>query len=106
MQKFLLTYHGKPDFEGPEDGAKHMEDWKAWSTSLGSAMVDPGLPVGPSTTITPTGVVDGGGSNPVSGITIIQAETLADAIALAQGCPHLSGSGTIGISPALDLEMK
>ncbi len=105
MPKFLLTYHGKPDIQSPEDGAKHMTAWKAWSAGLGAAVVDPGLPVGPSKTITATDVVDDGGSNPVSGITIIQAETMDEAIVMAKGCPHLSGSGTIEIAEAMDMEM-
>lgn len=105
MPKFLLTYHGKPDIQSQEDGAKHMAAWKAWSAGLGSAVVDPGLPVGSSKTITATGVEDDGGANPVSGITIIEAETMDAAIVLAQGCPHLSGTGTIEIAQALDLEM-
>ncbi len=105
MPKFLLTYHGQPDIKGPEDGAKHMAAWKAWMSGLGAAVVDPGLPVGPSKTITPNGVEEGGGANPVCGITIIKAETMEDAIALAQGCPHLSGTGTIEIAEALDLPM-
>lgn len=105
MPKFLLTYHGKPDIQGPEDGTRHMTAWKAWMEGLGTAVVDAGLPVGPSKTVTPDGVEDGGGSNPVSGITVIQAETMEEAIAMAQGCPHLSGTGTIEVSEALDMPM-
>ena len=105
MPKFLLTYHGKPDIQSPEDGAKHMAAWKAWSAGLGAAVVDPGMPVGPSKTITPRNVEEGGGPNPVSGITVIQAETMQEAISMARGCPHLSGTGTIEIAEALDLPM-
>lgn len=105
MPKFLLIYHGKPDIQSPEDGAKHMTAWKAWSASLGDAVVDPGLPVGPSKTITPNGVVDNGGANPVSGMTVLQAETMQQAVDLARECPHLSGTGTIEIAEAIDMEM-
>lgn len=105
MARFLLIYHGKPNIQSPEDGAKHMAAWKAWSSGLGDAVVDPGLPVGPSKTITPTGLEDNGGSNPASGMTVLQADTMKEAIALAKGCPHLSGTGTIEIAEAMDLEM-
>jgi len=105
MPKYLLTYHGKPDIQSPEDGAKHMVAWKAWSAGLGDAVVDPGLPVGMSKTITPTEVLDTGGANPVSGITILQADTMDLAIEMAKGCPHLSGTGTIEIAEAIDLDM-
>ena len=72
---------------------------------MGDAVVDPGLPVGPSKTITPNGVVEGSGANPASGMTVIQAETMDDAIALVKDCPHLSGTGTIEIAEAMDMEM-
>ncbi|WP_159979594.1 hypothetical protein [Roseobacter cerasinus] len=105
MPKFLLIYHGKPDIQSAEDGARHMAAWNAWKSGMGSAVVDPGLPVGPSKTITPTGVEDHGGANPASGMTVLQADTLDDAITLAQACPHLSGTGTIEIAEAMDLDM-
>ena len=105
MPKYLLIYHGKPDIQSPEDGVRHMAAWKAWSSGLGAAVVDPGLPVGPSKTITPNGVEDGGGPNPASGMTVLQANTIDDAIALAKDCPHLSGTGTIEIAEAMEMEM-
>lgn len=105
MPKFLLIYHGKPDLQSPEDGAKHMVAWKAWSAGLGEAVVDPGMPVGPSKTITAQGIENNGGANPVSGMTIVQAETMEEAIDLVKGCPHLSGTGTIEIAQAMDMEM-
>lgn len=105
MQKYLLIYHGKPDLQSPEEGAKHMDAWKAWSAGLGEAVVDPGLPVGPSKTITANGVEDNGGANPASGMTVLQAASIDEAIALAKDCPHLSGTGTIEIAEAMDLEM-
>ena len=105
MPKFLLIYHGKPDIQSPEDGAKHLQAWKAWNAGLGAAVVDPGLPVGSSKTITANGVEDHGGSNPASGMTVLEAASMDAAIALAKDCPHLSGTGTIEIAEAMNLDM-
>ncbi|MEM7720980.1 MAG: hypothetical protein AAF376_01280 [Pseudomonadota bacterium] len=105
MPKYLLIYHGKPDIQSPEDGAKHMAAWKAWSAGMGPAVIEPGFPVGLSKTVTPTGIDDNGGSNPASGITIIQADTMDAAITLTESCPHLSGTGTIEIAEAIDMDM-
>lgn len=105
MPKFLLIYHGKPDVQSKQEGARHMAAWKAWNTRLGAAVIDPGLPVGPSKTITPNGVEADGGANPASGMTVLQADTMDDAIELVKDCPHLSGTGTIEIAEAMDLEM-
>lgn len=105
MPKFLLAYHGAPQFKSPEDGAKHMEQWKAWSSGLGDAVVDPGMPVGESKTVSANGVPDDGGSNPLSGITIVQADTIEAALGMAKACPHVSAGGTIEVAQALDMEM-
>ena len=105
MPKYLLAYHGTPKFETPEDSKNHMQDWQAWSAGLGDAVVDPGMPVGISTTVTPDGIVEGGGSNPLSGITIVQADTLAGALKMAQSCPHVTAGGTIEVAEAMNMEM-
>ncbi|MEL6640875.1 MAG: hypothetical protein AAFP98_06115, partial [Pseudomonadota bacterium] len=89
MPKFLLAYHGTPDLQGNDAGAAHMAAWKAWNEGLGAAVVDPGMPVGKSITVSATDVIDNGGSNPLSGITILQADTLDEVIKMAQTCPHL-----------------
>jgi hypothetical protein len=69
-------------------------------------VVDPGLPCSQSKTINQNGSVsDGGGSNPLSGITIIQAARMDAAVAMAKGCPHLSAGATIEVAQAMDMEM-
>ncbi|MCY0094773.1 hypothetical protein [Hoeflea ulvae] len=105
MKKFALVYHGNPQFETAEDGASHMVAWKQWVEGLGDALVDPGMAVGPSRTISAAGVEEGGGSNPFSGITIIQANTMETAIDLARACPHINAGGTIEIAEDMQLAM-
>ncbi len=106
MPKFVLAYHGKPDVNSPEDGAKMMADWKAWMAGLGAAAIDPGLAVGPSKTVLSNGsVAEDGGTNPLSGYTVIEAADMDAAIKMVRGCPHLSGSGTIEVAQDLELEM-
>lgn len=105
MPKFVLAYHGKPDINSPEEGADHMEAWRSWMTGLGEAVADPGLAVGMSVTLSAKGTENNGGANPISGYTVLQAETMDEVVALTKTCPHLSGSGTIEIAEALDLDM-
>lgn len=105
MPKFALVYHGTPQFKTREDGVNHMVAWKQWVQALGDALVDPGMAVGPSKTITATGIEDGGGANPFSGITIIQAETIQAAIELARACPHIGAGGTIEIAEDMQMDM-
>ncbi|MBL4645179.1 MAG: hypothetical protein JKY99_01835 [Rhizobiales bacterium] len=105
MQKYVFAYHGQPKIESKEEGKAHMEKWMAWSTGLGDAVVDPGVPVGPSKTVSADGVSDDGGSNPISGVSIVQAETIEEALEMAKACPHVTAGGTIEVAPAMDMEM-
>ena len=104
MPKFLYAYHGGKKPETPEAGAEFMGRWRAWMQGLGDAVVDPGYPAGMSKTLSADGVEDHGGSNPLSGISIVEADDIDTAIEMAKGCPHLD-HGTIEIAEAIDMEM-
>lgn len=106
MPKFVLAYHGAPQFKSKADGVAHMAAWTAWRQGLGKAVVDRGLPLSASRTIHPDGtVVDGGGANPLVGYTVLQADSIDAAIGLVRPCPHLSAGGSIEIAQALDFPL-
>ncbi|MFT6559744.1 YciI family protein [Sneathiella sp.] len=106
MPKFVLAYHGQPKIESNDEGAQHMVEWRAWMEALGDAVVEPGVPVGPSITIHSDGTVtDDGGANPISGYTILEADDIEAAIKMAKPCPHIKVGGSIEIAPALNMEM-
>lgn len=98
MSKFVLAYHGGKRFETKEEGAAHMAKWNAWNSGLGGAVVDPGMYFGPSKTVSADGIADGGGSNPLSGITVLQADTMDAVLAMANACPHVDIGGTIEVA--------
>ncbi|MFT6024887.1 MAG: hypothetical protein ACI9PY_003021 [Ascidiaceihabitans sp.] len=104
MSKFLLAYHGGTSPETPEEGAKAMAAWTAWFEAIGPNVVDGGNPVGKSITLDGNGVTPDGGSNPVSGYSIIQAGDMAGAIEIANGCPIITThGGTIEIAEIVDI---
>ncbi|SOE18643.1 hypothetical protein SAMN05877838_3578 [Hoeflea halophila] len=105
MPKFVFAYHGAPEFETKQDGANHMLAWREWMQGLGDAVVDPGVPVGKSWTVSSAGAEEGGGSNPLSGITIVQADTMEAAVTMALACPHISAGGSIEVAEAMEMEM-
>lgn len=105
MRKFVLAYHGGPKNMTQEEGAAHMANWKAWMEGLGDSVVDPGLPVGPSKTVSANGVADNGGSNPLSGFTVLQADSVDAALEMAGKCPHVVMGGTIEVAEAMQMEM-
>ena len=93
MANYLLVYHGGSMPETQEEGAKVLEAWNAWFGQLGDALVDGGDPVGQVKTIANNGTVSDGGINPSTGYSVIKANSLDAAVALAKGCPLLNGGG-------------
>jgi len=61
--------------------------------------VDGGNPTGQAKTVAANGSVSsGGGANPVSGYTILKADSLDEAVNLTKGCPILGeGGGSIEV---------
>ncbi|MGI9373728.1 MAG: hypothetical protein ACR2OJ_14650 [Hyphomicrobiales bacterium] len=102
MPKFVFVYHGGTMPETPEEGEKVMAAWGAWFQSMGDAVVDGGNPVGMSKTVTANGVEDNGGANPISGYTLVSAETIDAACELAKGCPILA-HGTVEVAEAIEM---
>ena len=99
MTKFLLAYHGGGAPSSPEEGAKVMQAWTDWIGSVGKAMVDVGNPTGAAKTLKPGGkVADGGGSDPITGYSILEAGSIDEAVTLSKGCPQLLSGGTIEIT--------
>ncbi len=104
MAKYLFVYHGGSAAPNPADRQQIMDAWGAWFGSLGAAIIDGGNPVGPSSTVKADGaLVAGGGANPASGYSLIEASSLEDAHAKAQGCPLLKAGGTIEIAQCMDI---
>jgi hypothetical protein len=102
MPEYVFAYHGGKKPETPEAGAELMARWQGWIASLGDAMTNPGNPVGKSKTVSSDGVADNGGSNPLSGISVVKADSIEAAIEMAKGSPHLD-HGTIEIAELLNM---
>ncbi len=104
MPKFMFAYHGGGAPESEEEGKKAMAAWMAWFEQMGSAVVEPGNPVGLSSTLTKDGLTDGGGANPISGYTVVEAASLEAAAEMGKGCPMVAdGSGSIEIAPIMEM---
>jgi hypothetical protein len=97
MANFLLTFHGGSMPESKEEGEKVMAAWTAWFGTLGDALVDGGNPISNSKAISPDGSVMDATSAP-SGYSILKADSLDAAVALAKGCPVLAGGAAVVVS--------
>lgn len=99
MTQYLFVFHGGGTPTTQEEGERMMAAWNAWYGAMGAAVVDPGNPVRQSYTVSATGTVDNGGANPVSGYTVVSADSLEAAIKMASGCPMVTdGSGSVEVA--------
>ena len=94
MANFLLTFHGGSMPESKEEQDQVMTAWTTWFGTLGDALVDGGNPISQAKAISPDGSVMDATSAP-SGYSIIKADSLDAAVALAKGCPVLAGGATV-----------
>ena len=102
MPKFAFIYRGgRP----PEDGPAHMEEWKAWAAGLGDAMVYPGMPFAQAATVSGEGVTEGSGEVPMTGLSVVEAESFEVAKEYARTCPHMDLGGDIVVAEGVDIEM-
>ena len=103
MAKFIFVYHGGSGMPStPEEGAAVMAKWQAWLGGLGAAVVDGGNPAGPSMTVGSSGVTEGGGANPMSGYSLVEADNMEAAIEMAKGCPAAI-DGTVEVAEAMEI---
>ena len=99
MPDFVFAYHGGGMPETPEEGAKVMAAGQAWYGNMGDAVVNGGAPVGMSKTVSSGGVADDGGANPLSGFTVVRADTIEAACEMAKGCPMVvNGNGSVEVA--------
>ena len=103
MKKYLVLYRAEGALSEvsvtemfanstPEQMAAGMAAWKAWYEGTGGAVVDLGAPLDMSTTLT------GGSSAPektaITGYSILEAESIDEAMALLKGHPHFHMPGS------------
>jgi len=98
MKNFVLLSKGGTMPEEAEM-AQVMKDWEAWYGQLGSAVVDPGNPIGPTTKIVASdgSVRNGPADSTVNGYIILQADSLDAATKMAQSCPVLQGGSDLTV---------
>ncbi len=93
MPKFVFAYRVPEDYQ---PGAETGKAWQAWFESLGGSRVDTGHAV---LATRPLGNLDAG--TRLGGYSVVTAEDLDGAAALAEGCPalRLGGGVEIGAVP-------
>jgi hypothetical protein len=103
MVNYVLVYKGGGGMAPtPEEQQKVMDAWGQWFGSIGQALVDGGNPFsGQASSIASDGKVSSGASSGLTGYSIIKADDLAAATAMAKGCPVLTSGGTVEVLETL-----
>jgi hypothetical protein len=104
MTNYVLVYKGGAMAESPEEQQKVMAAWGQWFGGLGQALVDGGNPFsGRSSAISSGGGVSDAASSALTGYSIIKADDLSAATAMARGCPVLTSGGSVEVFETLQV---
>ncbi|MDO8145256.1 MULTISPECIES: YciI family protein [Isoptericola] len=108
MARFMFVYHAPmtPDDATPptaEETQEVMGRWMAWADQVGERMIDFGTPLAGGVQVTPDG--ERPSTQDVAGYTILEADDMDAAVALARTHPHLQmpGGCTIEVHEAQPL---
>jgi hypothetical protein len=95
MAKYVFSFRVPSDYR-PNAGT--AAEWQAWFGGLGSALVDVGNAV---TDYASLGEVGGGGSRMVA-YSVVSAEDMDSALAVARNCPVMRVGGGVEVGPVLE----
>ncbi len=103
MAKFILSYLGGEQPSSPTEGKKHFEKYTQWLTLLGESVIIPTIPLKDTITINPDGTVIEGTTTSMSGYTILEADSMEEALAMAKSCPFLEIGGSLEVSEIMQI---
>ena len=113
MKRFIVIYHSPQDAveqmmqATPEEQAKGMEVWMQWAERMGDNLIDLGTPLTSGQSLKPDGSDRPSGSD-IAGYSILQAESMEEAVKLLQGHPHLGWNAacTIDVHETMELVLE
>ena len=109
MTKYMFLYKGPAtDMSemSQEESDAVMKKWQEWMQRLGDALVDVGNPMGESSSVVDDG--SDGAAGLLTGYSFVEANSMDEARALADGHPFLSdktGEFSVDIHEVVPLDM-
>ena len=95
MANYVFSYRVPSDYV---PGAETATEWQGWFGGMGSALVDIGNAVTDYASLSEVG---GSGSR-VVGYSVVSAEDMDAALALAKDCPALRVGGGVEVGPVME----
>jgi hypothetical protein len=102
MAEFVIFYNSSGTPQDPEEGAKGREEFQAWLSDLGDAVVNPGTPLGAPLTVSNEGVSQKSRPDRLTGFSVVKAANMDAAVDMAKRCPFLK-MGTIDVAEAFEM---
>jgi len=106
MKQFVLVYLGGDHPTDPAQASQHFEKYMDWLKSLGDAVVVPTIPLKDTTTVGSDKSIKEGGGSAMSGFSIIKADSMQTALAIAQACPFLEIGGSLEVSELMEMPVQ
>jgi hypothetical protein len=104
VPSYLITYHGGSGVPTDPEAAQQMAAaFEAWVAKIGSALRDPGAPLGDARTVTADSQTGGQAEANVAGYTVIEAASLDDAVNLVRTHPFLTRGGSLQVSESVTI---
>ena len=97
MAKFVFTYRMPPSYTPGQP--ETLSAWGAWFAGLGGRLADQGQPTYGSTTVGSCGADTNFG-----GYSLVEADDLEAAVAMAQTCPALADGGGVEIAATFEFD--
>jgi hypothetical protein len=103
MPQYIMTYLGGNRPATPEEGKQHFAKYQEWLASLGKSAVSPANPFKNTNTVNSDRTVTSGSATTMSGFTIVEAESIEAALAIAKECPFLDIGGSLEVSELMQM---
>jgi hypothetical protein len=97
VKKFLLVYYGGKMETDPKKAKASQDAWMKWFQDMGKAVADMGSSTMPGKTVKGKTATKGVPGDPVTGYSVLQADDIDAAVALAKKSPHLAAEGQIAV---------
>jgi hypothetical protein len=98
MPMYLITNRPPHDYT---PSAAAAQEWNAWFDTLGGHLVDPGNPA-----FTTRALGASAAETTLGGYTLVTAESLDAALALAETCPMLRAGGGVEVGELTELHAR
>ena len=103
MSQFLMTYLGGNAPATPEEGMAQRDKYMQWLADLGERAISPANPIKDTHLVTREHAPEKSSRSMMSGFSIIEVESMAQALDIADSCPFLDIGGSIEVSQIINM---